>query len=62
MRFWFFFACVFFWGNDIVVGERERGSGRKIRRFTDVECNVGDSTPLGKTHRERRKEMMIRML
>lgn len=56
----FFFFCVVFLGNDIMVGER--GSGRKTRRFTDVECNVGDSTPLGKTHRERRKEMMIRML
>lgn len=40
----------------------ERGSGRKTRRFTDVECDIGDSTPLGKIHRERQKEMMIRML
>lgn len=45
-----------------MFGERERGSGRKTRRFTDVECDIGDSTPLGKTHRERQKEMMIRML
>lgn len=52
----------FFGGIDIMVGERERGSERKTRRFTDVECDIGDSTPLGKTHRERQKEMMIRML
>lgn len=40
----------------------EKGRERETRRFTDVECDIGDSTPLGKTHRERRKEMMIRML
>lgn len=58
MRFFFF---VFFGGNRY-HGWRERGSGRKTRRFTDVECDIGDSTPLGKIHRERQKEMMIRML
>lgn len=62
MRFWFFFLLCLFFGEMISWLERERGSGRKTRRFTDVECDIGDSTPLGKIHRERQKEMMIRML
>lgn len=58
MRFFFFVS--FFWGIDIMVGEREGVGDRQDDLLTW--SDIGDSTPLGKTHRERRKEMMIRML
>lgn len=50
----------FFGGNDIVVGEGEGVGERQDDLLTW--SDIGDSTPLGKIHRERQKEMMIRML